>query len=526
MLTYLRNRCTTLDFQIKAGSLLLVIIPSILIMFCFFLLQWQPFYKQAAWGLWIIAVVLTIVYLTIWRLARRIQMLIMSLIEAASQIKAGNNNYQIKDSHYINCFREFKELCEAFNQMAIFITVQEASMKGYNDYLEKKVTNRTIELARMTLEKRKSVEKLENSENRSRALLKSMPDLFFWVSKSGDYLDVSAAKIELLPVPAESYKGRNIRDTLPEEIAGVMAEMIVRVIESKQEESLEYSIIIRGKKIYEESRITAIGPAEALIIVRDVTERILAAKKNREMSYKLSKSQEIAALGVMAGSFAHEINQPLNSIKVSASGLQYLYKKGHYASNTENISEIMEEINEIACQVNRIEAVINNIRDSMRKDASVRTVCQLNEVVSASLKTVCSNHWCKGIIIKTEYAPNLPTISGNQIHMDQIIFNLISNAVQALESCTLKDYKEIKIATYYTNYVTLEFCDNGPGLDREKMEMIFEPLFTTKSGSKNMGLGLSIVKSIVKVMGGKISVSNRMEGGASFKIELPTYQQQ
>lgn len=531
MLTDLRNKFTTLEFQLKAGSLLLAIVPPILIMIYFIWQQWNSFQVKLIEGFLVILVVIaTIVYLIAWLFAKRVNTIINSLSEAACQITNGRYGYQIRNSQYKNCSLEFKELCLAFNNMSCSIKERETCLQSRNEYLEEKVASHTTELAALHSELKRQLDNIISTEERYQLLFNSIDEAIFVFIFGPDgclsnFLEVNDAACKRFGYYKEELLKMSMFDIILPQDRDVIISFLKNFKIGNKTLAFETTYLTKdNKQIPVEVNLHSCHFDNQKLIfctARDIIAKLLIAEKDREVGYKLKKSQEISALGVMAGSFAHEISQPLNSIKMSASGLQYLYKKGHFNENAASVAEIMEEISEISRQVERVYAIINNIKEFMRRDVSSQMPLSVNEAVDAALKTVFRHSWCQGISLKKEYGLNIPQVYGNQIHIEQIIFNLTSNAVQVLEEHAINGHKEISVATYFKDCVTIEFSDNGPGLDTETMELIFEPLFTTKSGCKNMGLGLSIVKSIVEAMNGKIRVNNKPGGGAVFKIELP-----
>ncbi|KUO52209.1 MAG: hypothetical protein APF76_03995 [Desulfitibacter sp. BRH_c19] len=215
-------------------------------------------------------------------------------------------------------------------------------------------------------------------------------------------------------------------------------------------------------------------------------------------------------------SMLHEINQPLNSLKVTVDGMLYFYKKG----NTPDPVKTMDNLEKVSIQARRIEYIIKNMRQFIKDEYPGKLVpCDLNLAVEGALSLVGRQISTHGIEIKKSLEENLPPIQGDQVRLEEIIMNLLINSLQALETAD-RDRMTITCKTWSANKVFLEISDNGPGIKEEYRSKIFDPFFTTKKQKGNMGLGLSIVYSITASLGGKIYLMENQEGGATFRVEF------
>ena len=146
--------------------------------------------------------------------------------------------------------------------------------------------------------------------------------------------------------------------------------------------------------------------------------------------------------------------------------------------------------------------------------------CSLNEAVKNALKLLGSQLSSHGVSLTTELSENLPLVAGTPRRLEEVVINLLVNAMQALDSKGSPD-KEIVCATrQQEDKVILETSDNASGIKEDVLEHLFEPFFTTKPRD-GMGLGLSLVQSIVESYGGRVAAFNNLSGGATFRVELP-----
>lgn len=253
-------------------------------------------------------------------------------------------------------------------------------------------------------------------------------------------------------------------------------------------------------------------------IIQDVTQRKKAESDMLEARALLASNERLNALGIMAAGIAHEINQPLNSLKVLADGMLYWYQQGV----TPEVSEAMETFQEISKQAERIDAIIKHTRSIVKGRQSDKLVpCNLNQAVEDSLLLFSSQFAARGIRLTKNMSIDLPQILGGRTQLEQVVINLLSNAIQALDSVQKPD-KRISIATGKSRgNVFLTVSDNGAGISKELRSRVFDPFFTTKSAGQGMGLGLSIVHTIVTACGGQVRIEDNKPSGVSFRIEFP-----
>lgn len=259
--------------------------------------------------------------------------------------------------------------------------------------------------------------------------------------------------------------------------------------------------------------------ANFISIIQDITQRKQAEKEMMEAQVAVARAERLGALGIMAAGIAHEINQPLNTLKVMADGMLYWYKQG----KVPDITSAIDTIREISREADRIDLIIKHMRSFITSsEFSAPMPCDLNKAVEESLSLIGAQLLAHGIEIKTSLAADLPSISGAGTQLEQIVVNLVINAMHALDTLDKQD-KRIEITTAVRKgSVLLTVSDNGPGISNELKSKIFDPFFTTKSAGAGMGLGLSIIQSIISSRGGQIQVKdNKPEGGAAFVVEFP-----
>jgi PAS domain S-box-containing protein len=259
--------------------------------------------------------------------------------------------------------------------------------------------------------------------------------------------------------------------------------------------------------------------ANFLTIVHDVTQRRRHEQEMLQAREAVVRAERLSSLGVMAAGIAHEINQPLNSLKVAADGILYWHGQG----KTPTLARIMENLGKISKQADRIDNIIKHIRLFVRSSQPGRPEpCDLNAAVGEALSLIGAQLAAHGIAVKTRLAARVPAILANETQLEEVVINLLVNAMQSLDTVD-RPGKSIAIASgWQKGEVYLEIRDNGPGISSQIKSKVFEPFFTTKPAGEGMGLGLSIVHSIVGSYGGRIIIKGaRRDRGAAFRITFP-----
>ncbi len=251
---------------------------------------------------------------------------------------------------------------------------------------------------------------------------------------------------------------------------------------------------------------------------------ILAATDITEMMEKdaqLIQASKMKTLGEMSAGIAHELNQPLNAIKIGNEYLKLVIERGGDLPR-DSVLQVAREVSE---QVDRASDIINRLREFGRKPDYKPQRIILNQPIRAVLKIIGRQLRLQNIGVRLELDEDLPPILAQNNQLEQVFFNLISNARDAIDQQCAQDTDcpgQITIRTFTQGgRVAAEVSDTGVGIQADQLERVFEPFFTTKEVGKGMGLGLSIVYGIVKEYGGQIEAQNRDPEGTTFKLSFP-----
>jgi len=224
--------------------------------------------------------------------------------------------------------------------------------------------------------------------------------------------------------------------------------------------------------------------------------------------------------GISAGT-AHELNQPLNAIKMGSEFLRIMVRQGADVSR-EQLASVAAEI---SSQVDRASAVIGRLRSFQGAPREGTGQVDVNDAVRACLSVLENQLRVDDIDVRVELADDLPAVEAHAGRLTQVIFNLVTNAAEAVENASARDPsspRAIEIRTARdAGRVTILIQDTGPGVPRHLRERIFEPFYTTKTSGDGKGLGLSISREILRDCGGRVEVKKGSAGGAAFEVSLP-----
>jgi PAS domain S-box-containing protein len=262
----------------------------------------------------------------------------------------------------------------------------------------------------------------------------------------------------------------------------------------------------------------ASGGIEFVGAVTDVTSRKRAEAELHEAQANLAHVTRVTALGELAASIAHEVNQPLAAVVTNAAAcLRWLDR------DPANLNEARATLRSIINDGNRAGEVIQRVRALVNKTTD-RKALHINEVVNEVMSLVQHELFSHRVALRLELAPALPPVLADRIQLQQVILNLVINGIEAMQP--VKDRpRELVIQTRQdeTDHVLLTVSDCGVGVAAENADRLFDAFFTTKSGG--MGMGLSICRSIVDAHGGRLSASGNAGPGATFQFTLPLHQE-
>jgi C4-dicarboxylate-specific signal transduction histidine kinase len=248
-------------------------------------------------------------------------------------------------------------------------------------------------------------------------------------------------------------------------------------------------------------------------IALDSTRR---ERQYREMQSEMARANRVATMGHLTASIAHEIKQPIATARNNArAALSFLGK------NPPDVAEVGEALTCIVNDVDRASDIVDRIGSLIKKAAPRKEVVDLNAAIVEVIALTLSEAIKSGVTVGTQLASESPRIQGDQVQLEQVMLNLIVNAIQSM--CGVQDgNRELHISTarIEPEGVCVAVQDSGPGLRPESLPHLFEPFFTTKPDG--MGMGLSICRSIIEAHGGRLWASSCEPRGALFQFTILT----
>jgi PAS domain S-box-containing protein len=265
-----------------------------------------------------------------------------------------------------------------------------------------------------------------------------------------------------------------------------------------------------------------VGGSEGVGFVLDLTERKRAEaeareseRRYREVQMELAHSNRAATMGQLTASIAHEVQQPIAAAAVDASAaLRWL------RTNPPNLEEVRQSLDRIGNETMRAGGIVGRIRDLIKKAPPRKDRVDINEAVREVIELTRGEAAKNGVSVLTILGDGLPLVLGDRVQLQQVMLNLIVNAVEAM-SATSMGPRELLISTAAdsSNGVSIAVRDSGPGLPPVEVKRVFDPFYTTKA--HGLGMGLSICRSIVEAHGGRLWASANAPRGAAFQLVLP-----
>ncbi len=252
-------------------------------------------------------------------------------------------------------------------------------------------------------------------------------------------------------------------------------------------------------------------------------ERRREALFRDQMAQRMAEAERLASLGTLAAGVAHEINNPVAIMIQEAEWIMDLLEDnddGHI-----DHEELSHSLELIRVQGRRCKEITHKLLHFARKSETRQQVLDLNEMVLEMLQLMEKQAKSSNVRLETQLAPDLPRITASPSEVQQVLLNLINNAIAAME----EKGGHIVMATSATTHpeigpaALLQIADNGPGIPEANLTRIFDPFFTTKPVGKGTGLGLSICYGIIKKMHGDITVESVLGQGATFSVYLPVH---
>jgi PAS domain S-box-containing protein len=387
---------------------------------------------------------------------------------------------------------------------------------------ELRLTQIATHIAGIAIDRHRQQEILRERDARINLAAESA-DLAFWIlypEQGGAWMSDKGRRIygfdSNLPLTCELILSR----IHPDERAAVKADYdracsLHGAFESEHRLLLPYGktrwVIMRGRCLQDEHG----NLLETIGVTLDVSAQKQAALQVQVQREEMAHRNRVALMGEMTASFAHELNQPLTAIANNASAARRFLQRGNIDPGL-----LQQLLQDMVADSQRAGEVIRGIRSLVRKETSVQTLLNLNSVIDDTVRLVSSDVLNRESVVTTELDPQLPQVQAALVQIQQVLLNLIINALDAVEGLPSAERRIIIITRSDKGDVAeVSVRDFGVGLPKDRPDKVFDHFFSTKQ--KGMGMGLTIVRSIIEAHGGTIDAENAPDRGARMVVRLP-----
>jgi two-component system sensor kinase FixL len=356
-----------------------------------------------------------------------------------------------------------------------------------------------------------------------RSILDTVPDAVVVIDRAGIMTSFSPAAQRMFGWTEAEAIGRNVSLLMPEPYQSSHDSYLDRYARTGEKRIIGAGRVVVGRRkdgstfpmelAVGETR----GPTPSFTgFIRDLTERQETETRLQELQNELVHVSRLTAMGEMASTLAHELNQPLSAIANLLTGSRRLMDRGREADQ----AKVRDAIDRAAAQALRAGEVIHRMRDFARRGASEREVESLSKLIEEASALALIGEKERQVDVRLKLDPKADDVFADRVQIQQVLLNLIRNGIDAMQAQEPRK-RALLISTGLTEEGWSEVCvaDTGPGIAPEVLERLFQPFMTTKP--QGMGVGLSISRSIIEAHGGRIWAEANPGGGALFRFTLP-----
>jgi len=379
-------------------------------------------------------------------------------------------------------------------------------------------------LGAVVTERRRLGLALADSEGRRTAILNTARDGVLTIDAHGSIQSINPAVERLFSRPSHRLIGHHVCE-LVERVPDLLHRLKLAA-HSPPSEAGCWELDARradGSTFpieFSAGRFDLLGAEHYTIVIRDITSRRKDEARYREHQAELAHVARISLAGEMAAGLAHELSQPLTAITAYGRGCLRLLT----APMTE--PELLHEgITEVVQQAERAGDVLDRLREFVRGGENRRALSEVGPLIDAAVSLIRMEAMQQQVEIEARIDPGLPAVLADRVQIEQVLLNLLRNAMDAMEAVNSKPRSVIVEARRNNKHaIEISVADSGPGVAAEVEDTIFEPFITTKP--LGMGMGLSISRAIVESHGGSLRMSPSIRSGAIFIFDLPTAETQ
>ena len=367
----------------------------------------------------------------------------------------------------------------------------------------------------------RDISERKESELRLRSIIDTVPDGIIVIDDRGVVQSLSPAAERLFGYASAEAAGENVKMLMPSPYQEEHDEYLERYRESGKRHIIGIGRVVVGLRKNGETFPMELQVGEFSIkggrfftgFVHDLTEEQATKRRIQDLQAELLHSSRLSVMGQMASTMAHELNQPLTAVMNYLEAARHLLERGPEAAD-----RVTNLIGRAVAQAERAGEVIRQLRQFVRGGETDRRTQSLNKLVEEALALALVGARQSGVRVALDLAPDLPAVHADAVQIQQVLINLVRNAVEAMQEV---ERRELGITTRKLpdGRAEVQVIDSGPGIPPEIAERLFQPFVTTKASG--MGLGLSICRQIVESHQGQLSAAPNEPGGTVFRITLP-----
>ncbi len=353
------------------------------------------------------------------------------------------------------------------------------------------------------------------------SILDTVPEAMIVIDERGIMQSFSSAAERLFGLQAAEAVGRNVRILMPEPYRGEHDSYLARYLNTG-----ERRIIGVGRVVVGQRNDGSTFPMELAVgemksgdrrfftgFIRDLTERQMTEARLQELQSELVHISRLTAMGEMASTLAHELNQPLSAISNYLKGSMRMLD----GTSDERSTTMREALGKAADQAMRAGQIIRRLRDFVARGESERRAESVTKLIEEASALSLVGVKDRGIRVHYKFDPSVDLVLADRVQVQQVLLNLIRNAMDAMETSPTRDLT-IAVEPVDASSVKISVTDSGSGIAPEIADQLFQPFVTTKR--QGMGVGLSISLAIVEAHGGRIWVEANPAGGTIFNFTL------
>lgn len=411
--------------------------------------------------------------------------------------------------------REIGNLVLAFRRMASEVEERETALAEANRELERRVAERTAELARQHALQQLILENIADG-----VVVADCDGRFLLWNRKAEQIVGSGPN----EVPSDHWSPHFgvFRDEACEPLP--TSELpLVRAMRGESSDNVE--LYLRNPKGQDGrwAHVTARplldaagGISGGVAVLVDVTEHKRLCQRVEAHDAELAKVGQLALRAEIASAAAHQLSQPITAVRNYAVAALRLHKQGRLEGG-----ELLELLAKIESLTGQAGEVLDRLRASIRRRDLPTVPVDVNRVADACLGFLQDKILRQGVRVERRYGSNLPRVDGAPVELEHVLIQVVSNALEAMADIARTE-RRLSIGTRRdaaTDQVVIEIADSGPGLSEMLADRLFDPWETTKQDA--LGIGLSVAQTIVETRKGRIHAENRTGGGALFRVELP-----